>query len=378
MLFVTFNDYPGGIYYSQVIDVVEYLNVLSSKKITLVAFISVRKFWENRKKIKQRYARSIVIPMFPGVQRWKWNRKFMFLLGLIFFHKPVICRGIFAFHIVHPFRGIFFNKVIWDARGAYKAEFEEYKVIDDEKIINEITHLEKKAVESADFKIAVSDALVNYWRNEYKYNQTNHVIIPCTLSKDFLNSFPSEKEIFDLRKKMGFDKDDVVIVFSGSVSGWQSMKESDKMFLKLLESNIRIKILLLGEHKLNDYEVYHKYPDRVFQKKVESKEVLMYLYMADYGWLVREQSVTNKVASPVKFAEYLSAGLRVIISENLGDYSDFCVKHHCGVLWKNNEPMLINSVPYDEKYRIYQLSREYFIKEKYAQEYQKILNVMLS
>ncbi|RME16579.1 MAG: hypothetical protein D6799_04755, partial [Bacteroidetes bacterium] len=104
MLFVTFNDYPGGIYYSQVIDVIEYLNVLSCKKNRLIAFISLRNFFENRRKIKERYSYSLVIPMFPGVQNWRWNRIWMFFIGILFFRSSVICRGVFSYHIVYPFR----------------------------------------------------------------------------------------------------------------------------------------------------------------------------------------------------------------------------------------------------------------------------------
>jgi hypothetical protein len=35
---------------------------------------------------------------------------------------------------------------------------------------------------------------------------------------------------------------------------------------------------------------------------------------------------TNKIASPVKFAEYLTCGLNIIISNNLGVYTDFTLK----------------------------------------------------
>ncbi|GAB4205515.1 MAG: hypothetical protein Fur0023_14400 [Bacteroidia bacterium] len=374
MLFVTFNDYPGGIYYSQVIDVIDYLNQFYGNKIRLVSFISLRNFFENRKKIKTRYDHAIVLPMFPGVRNWRWNRVWMFFLALFFYRSSVICRGIFSYHIAYPFRKIgWFRRIILDARGAYKAEFEEYRVIDNTKIIRDIENMERLAIETADFRIAVSDALVNYWKKEYQYLGKNHVVIPCNLSKIFMRKFPDKTVIDRMKTNKGFSVDDIIIVFSGSSSGWQSLKQSDELFLKLLGENEKIKLIFLGKHEVSEYNVYKKYPGRVMQKQVDEKEVLDFLYIADYGWLVREQSVTNQVASPVKFAEYLSAGLKVIISENLGDYSQFCMKNNCGIVVKNDEIYCINKPEYEEKLRIHHLAMQYFAKERYKAEYEKVI-----
>ena len=55
------------------------------------------------------------------------------------------------------------------------------------------------------------------------------------------------------------------------------------------------------------------------------------LYNAsDFGILLRENRLVNNVASPTKFAEYIMAGLKVIISENVGDYSEIVTKNNYG------------------------------------------------
>jgi hypothetical protein len=76
MLYITFNDYPGGIFESQVIDVIQYLNKLSHQKIRLISFVSMRNFFSNRKKIKPLYPYSIVIPMFPGIHNLQMYASF--------------------------------------------------------------------------------------------------------------------------------------------------------------------------------------------------------------------------------------------------------------------------------------------------------------
>ncbi|HPQ08202.1 MAG TPA: hypothetical protein PK995_03165 [Bacteroidia bacterium] len=376
MLYITFNDYPGGIFESQVIDVIQYLNKLSHQKIRLISFVSLRNFFSNRKKIKSLYPYSIVIPMFPGIHNWQWNRIFAFFLILIFYKSSVICRGIFAFDLFYPFKKIgLLNKIIFDGRGAYKSEFEEYLFPEDKKLIDKVYSLEFKAVMYASFRIAVSQALVNYWKENYGYIDNDYVVIPCTLSKKFIRNIPEKSVVLSLRQKMGFVEDDVIVVFSGSSAGWQSMVESDILFLELLNKSSKVKLLFLGNHDVEKFMCYKKFPDRVFQKSVSVDEVFDYLVIADYGWLVREQSITNKVASPVKFAEYLVCGLKVIISENLGDYTDFCRKHNCGIIVSNSSIKDdLNKIDESEKNRIHQLAIQYFTKEKYENEYRKVLN----
>ncbi len=377
MLYFTFNDYPGGIYYSQVIDVINYLNQLRENKlpIKLVAFISIRNFWQNRKKIKEKYSHSIVIPMFPGVQNWHWNKFFVFFVALFYPHSAVLCRGIFAFHLAYPFKKLgLFKKIIFDARGAYKAEFEEYKVINHPKIINSISHLEKEAIYYSDFKISVSNALVDYWKKEYLYNQKDFVVIPCTLSNAFLRSFPSEIEIQEKRKLLGFNEKDIIIVFSGSVAGWQSLHFIDKYLNKILENNALTKLLFLGNINIQDFSITKKYPNRMYQTNVSPDEVFDYLCIADYGWLVREQSITNRVASPVKFAEYLISGLKILISENIGDYTAFCYENQCGIIIKDELSIpTLNKLSYSEKLVIHQIALKNFTKENFKKEYQEII-----
>ena len=66
-----------------------------------------------------------------------------------------------------------------------------------------------------------------------------------------------------------------------------------------------------------------QYPGRMIQIWSAEQDVTSYLKLADYGLLIRENTVTNSVASPVKFAEYLNAGLNVIISPVLKDFTEF-------------------------------------------------------
>jgi hypothetical protein len=67
-------------------------------------------------------------------------------------------------------------------------------------------------------------------------------------------------------------------------------------------------------------------------------EVARYLTAGDIGLLLRESCPVNQVASPVKFGEYLAAGLPVVISDGIGDYSSLVREERLGVTLENAEP----------------------------------------
>lgn len=50
-------------------------------------------------------------------------------------------------------------------------------------------------------------------------------------------------------------------------------------------------------------------------------EVPLYLQEAHAGLLLRREDPVNQVASPTKFGEYLAAGLPVLLTEGIGDFS---------------------------------------------------------
>jgi glycosyltransferase involved in cell wall biosynthesis len=59
---------------------------------------------------------------------------------------------------------------------------------------------------------------------------------------------------------------------------------------------------------------------------VPHADVARYLAAADLGLLLRDKSIVNRVAAPVKFAEYLSCGVPVVLTEGIGDYSSLVRK----------------------------------------------------
>jgi len=371
ILYITYNDTPSGIYSSQVIDVVKYLRGISNEKVKLLSLISIRNFFFNRKKIKSELNDAIVLPMFPGVQNWKFNAFLICFLKLIYKPKSIIGRGVFACNLALIAKSKS-TRIIYDGRGAISAEWNEYKV-GHPKLIKSICQIEKLAVLNVDFRIAVSYKLVQYWNEEFNYDLNNYVVIPCTLNSQYENLKFNQIENQEIREELNFNKDDVVLVYSGSNAGWQSFDILNDFLRKQLSNDERCKVLFLSNENSQIKELKLEFPNRIKVLKVDVKLVPKYLMTCDYGLMIREDSITNSVASPVKFAEYLACGLKVIVSNNLGDYSEFVKKNNLGNLYY--ETKSIKKVEVDDKGLIRDFALINFTKQTFIKEYSKILNL---
>lgn len=369
MIYLTYNDAPSGIYSSQVVDVVKFLNSIQQKEhVQLLALISARHYFKERKAIKALLPESTVLPMFPGVKQWKKNLLIIRMFCGAAKSGKMMARGPFAAELALQLResGII-KTVLFDARGAYKAELNEYNVINDDSLKSEIAVIEQDALRRCDKILAVSSALINYWKEEYDFSSFKHVVIPCTLNADFNTDFPKENELISIKKEIGLDEEDIVMVYSGSSAGWQSFSLVEQVMQKVMEGNPKLKLLWLTNDLNNNSEFVKKYRNRIITNWLKPADVRRYLLAADYGILFREQSTTNKVASPVKFAEYLSCGLKIIISKNLGDFSQFTKENQCGITEESLNS--IGPVSYDEKLRVHNLAINKLTKERFIKQY---------
>jgi hypothetical protein len=380
MYYLTISDAPSGVYVSQVIDVCKFISDRFKIQVRLIAIISFKGFKKNKAFIQNKYPNSIILPMVPKLTNWKLN--YYSLALLLFFNKPkpIISRGPLAtFLALKMKKHKIVTKVCFDGRGAYAAEWNEYKVVPDENLKSQIFDLEKIAINESDFRIAVSNKLVRYWFEKFGYQWKNHVVIPCTLGKIFSISKIANDNILEKRKEFNYKEDDIILTYSGSNAGWQSFNIIDLFFTKILEKNNNAQIILLIKSGLENFKSATKFPGRVKQMWLEYDKVQEVLSISDYGILIREQSVTNEVASPTKFAEYLSAGLPVIISEGLGDYSEFVQQNDCGIVWKENMDIFpfLKPTGIERKVSMIKIAQKYFVKESYLQDYQTLTQFLI-
>ena len=342
--FITYSEKFNGIYSSQVIDVCKKFEELFNHKVILISIVSLRIYQSERVKIKNQYKNSLVIPMFPKIKFWKLN--IISLIPIFLFKKNniLISRNAISTNLGFIIRKLgLTKKVIFDARAVEYEQFKEYKIVNDKSFLENFFDIEKKAVLKSDYRLAVSHMLVNYWKEKFNFSNEDYSVIPTTLNSLHLKNFKKIK-----RENLGYEKNDIIFVYSGSTSDWQSFSKIIFFTKKILERNKIYKLLILSKKTEIVIEFIKKFPNQISIKWFDPIDVIQVLKICDYGLLIREKSITNKVASPVKFAEYLFAGLKIIISPNVGDYSRFVIENNCGYL-ENNIKLPLSNVTLKEK-----------------------------
>lgn len=342
--YITYNDTYSGIYQSQVIDVVSHLNQSFDVSVDLIAFVPARLWIAQKKLIKSKLPSAKVFPILGSLKEVKRTGLF---LKSIQNKETAICRGPLAFLIAQGN----YNKVVYDGRAAVEAEVLEYNVTGNEKLDKLFIKAENIAINTADYFISVSSKLINYWEEKLgqKIPTENYSIIPCTLTSDNINV-----------GKINYS-DKVKVVYSGGTGAWQSFEKVVFLLDQLMRQQANVEVLFLTKENPYLTNLIEKYPNRCVRKWLNHNEVYNELSSCDYGILIREDKVTNRVASPVKFAEYLNAGLKILISPNIGDFSNFTIKNNCGVIVESQLPFL-EKVSEAEKIKSKEMCKIYFLK----------------
>ncbi|MCB9184788.1 MAG: glycosyltransferase [Flavobacteriales bacterium] len=368
IIYLTYNDQPSGVYWSQVTDVVDHLNALQGDQVRLVALISLRGYLRSRRRIRQRMPRAIVLPMVPRQNNWRANWIWVWLICRLLRPSGMIARGVFATALALRMRDSgLLHQVCFDARAAYGAEWQEYRVVDDDRLITECAELERDAVHGADLRIAVSQALVRHWRERFDYAATRHLVIPCTLGRSVERS--QEKQASGLRADLGWSESDTILVYSGTAVGWQSLELAERLVSPWLHGAADRRMLFLSNEHAVITRLEARFPSQVARRWVDHAQVRSLLLDCDAGLLLREDRITNQVASPTKFAEYLSAGLPVLISERVGDFSRMVQQEGLGSLVQEAEPLVVPKPSREESRRLMELANTRFTKEAYDKSY---------
>ena len=372
ILYLTYNDQPSGVYWSQVTDVVNHLNGLGGPRVRLVAFVSGRGYSQARRAIHEHMPSAWVLPMVPKMRFWKWNALMLALVCLVFRPSGIMARGVFATWMAQRMRGLkLARKVCFDGRGAYAAEWEEYRLIDDDALIAQFRPLEKAAVHASDFRLAVSDALVDHWKERYQWTGDAFVVIPCALGTDHAIV---ERPLGAARP---YAQDDVVVVYSGSTAGWQSFELLQRILIPLLEEQPRVKVLFLSKEDANNRALQARFPGRVDVRWAKPQEVAGILAACDHGLLVREDTVTNQVASPTKFAEYLAAGMPVIISARIGDFSGMVHHRQLGIVIGPDEVIpVLQRTDRAKAARSQRFAKDHLTKVSFDAAYKRLLKAL--
>ena len=166
-----------------------------------------------------------------------------------------------------------------------------------------------------------------------QYGKQNATVIPSCVDIDKFGFDPEIRAA--TREQLGLKQSDVVVAYAGGISRYQQISQMLGAWRELgNEADLKFLLLLSGapspDGSLPNQELA---PDGAIVKYGLSRtEVASHLMAADIGFMLREKHPLNSVASPVKFAEYVAAGLAVVTSPGLGDVSALVTERSLGTL----------------------------------------------
>jgi glycosyltransferase involved in cell wall biosynthesis len=198
---------------------------------------------------------------------------------------------------------------------------------------------EKFVLKHADAIFCVSNPLVNY------VQQLDSNIHPCYVIPSCL-SIPQIQRLNEDNIKFSsihIEKNSLVLVYVGTLNNvWNCLEPMLILFnyVRLLIPNS--KFLCLTPDKEVALSTLSKTPIPEYLYEIDhvtNADMMSVLRQrADIGLLLRDNSMVNQVASPVKVGEYLAAGLPIIATDNIGDTSTILNSEQSGFILPSLDP----------------------------------------
>lgn len=318
--YLLYDETCSGVIESQALDIVRFFNNETEHNAVLVAALPFRSHRTVKQQFEDSLGKSVVstiaLPQKLQVKLHKFEVKRIQRMLKRAKVDLIICRNASACFLALQARilsGQNTPRICYDGRGALKAEAAEYRVYP-KYIKPHLIRAEKTSILKSDFRIAVSEELVDWWKSEYGFASDKHCVIPTTISTLHQNFNPTESRK-EWRGKFNFKQDDIVMAFAGGKADWQGLDFWLPHMYTWLSKMPRLKLLLLTPANPSVKTLCDAFPSRVLNTFVVHNDVLKALSSSDFGILWRKPNITNIVASPTKLSEYVQAGLTVVTND---------------------------------------------------------------
>jgi glycosyltransferase involved in cell wall biosynthesis len=201
---------------------------------------------------------------------------------------------------------------------------------------------ERLALITPDLNLFVSNAMAAHYAAKYELPPYDYRVLPCCVEDRFFvaGSPPEQLKLPSERPMLGY---------AGSLAVWQCGSEMLALFAQLQRRDPSLFFLLLTPEREQETARLAAAAagipgDALCIAEVAHDQIPACLSRLDLGLLLRRSDPVNQVASPTKFAEYLAAGVPVLMTESIGDYSAACQTENLGLVIAEAE-LLSQPVP---------------------------------
>lgn len=220
----------------------------------------------------------------------------------------IYCHSIYRFedHLANiEITGEFFL----DFHGAVPEEI--HCLTGDYKKSQEFECIERATVNIATTIIAVSNSMVSHIKQKYpeETRDTHFIVMPIF-----------DTDLYSSNRTQSRSSGDISIVYAGGMQTWQLFDEMIDAIKS--QENIATYDLFVPNIDLF-HQKYEQDKDlsKVRVRNVSPHELRDIYKSSDFGFILRDESVVNKVACPTKLTEYLASGVVPIVKfPDIGDF----------------------------------------------------------
>jgi glycosyltransferase involved in cell wall biosynthesis len=258
--------------------------------------------------------------------------KELVILKVLLLWKPeVIHAHISLLSRLFSFKRCFGFRFIVDLHGAGPEEGMFSGVTHD--ILQDLQRIEAKCVSTSDTIICVSDQMTKHLKTKYAVASDRFEVVPCCIHEREIDLVRAKR--FVIREQMGW-AEKTIMVYAGGTARYQCVTQMCQIFSEVSNRLMNTLLLILTWGNISEFIVELKRlkiaSDRYLIMRVPQKDVHDYLTACDVALVLRENLLLNKVSCPTKIAEYLAAGLPLIITPYVGDAPAWVLNHRLGIV----------------------------------------------
>lgn len=173
-----------------------------------------------------------------------------------------------------------------------------------------LSHIEKKAIEHTSLNLFVSKSMQQHFAFKYGYKNDNYVIMPCFNELLQKNCFGDTRYI-----KPTF-------VYAGGLSRWQCFEPMVKLFSKIKQKLPDATLALYVKDCLEVHEILEKYGVSADIKFVSQSQLTEEMKKYKYGFIIRDDDILNRVATPTKMNSYMASGVIPIYTDVIDSFKE--------------------------------------------------------
>lgn len=169
-----------------------------------------------------------------------------------------------------------------------------------------------------DAAFAVSEALKKYMTDRYvRERKIPFYIVPCATTSSIMPVEYRELYRKEYREKYNIQPNEIVFVYSGGVSSWQCIDETIELYCQIAKTmNQKVRMLMFS-HQIGYIQEKTRGIETIQTDSYQPQELEKALCAGDYAFLLRKESIVNRVAFPNKFLEYVNSGMSIITTPHV-------------------------------------------------------------